>query len=507
MSKRTILCILDGWGFREDSTDNAVVLANTPNFDRLWQTCPHSFLKACGEDVGLPVGQIGNSEVGHTNIGAGRVVYQELPRIDKAIANDELKNNPALKDFISALQASGGTAHVMGLISPGGVHAHQGHAAALIKELSNAGIPVAVHAFLDGRDVPPRSAHEQVTKFLADIAPDKNTKLATIVGRYYAMDRDKRWERVEKAYNLIVEGEGSAANNAMQAIQTSYNNNVSDEFVLPVTLDNYGGMKDGDGILFTNYRADRARQLLDALIEPDFDGFTRSRIIHFAATIGVAPYSETLSKKMAALFPQSDLVETLGQAVSDAGMKQLRAAETEKYPHVTYFLNGGAETVFAGEDRVMAASPKVATYDLQPEMSARELTDKILHAYAKTPYDLAVINYANPDMVGHTGKLDAAAIKACETVDECLGRLLDYAEKNNIAMLVTADHGNAEVMRDPVTHAPHTAHTLNLVPLIACNADAKTLRDGRLADLAPTILTLLGLKQPALMTGQNLITA
>ena len=510
MSKRTILCILDGWGFHADSTDNAVALANTPNFDRLWQSCPHSFLKACGEDVGLPKGQIGNSEVGHTNIGAGRVVYQELPRIDNAIANDELKDNPALKDFIARMKAcpngKQGTAHVMGLISPGGVHAHQDHAVALVRELSDAGIPVAIHAFLDGRDVPPQSAHGQLQKFLADIAPYKNARLATLVGRYYAMDRDQRWERIQKAYNLIVDGAGTHANDALAAITASYAGDVHDEFILPVVLGDYRGMQDGDGILFTNYRADRARQLLDALLMPDFTGFTRGRVIGFAAALGMSGYSEYLNTRMAVLFPQTDLKDTLGETVSNAGLKQLRAAETEKYPHVTYFLNGGAEISFAGEDRVMAASPKVATYDLQPEMSARKLTDKVLAAFDKTRYDLTVINFANPDMVGHTGILDAA-ITACETVDECLGRLLHYAEQNDVALLVTADHGNAEVMRDPVTHAPHTAHTLNLVPLLAFNTGAAQLEDGRLADLAPTILALLGLPQPVLMTGRNLIAA
>ena len=500
-----MLVILDGWGWREDPADNAIRQAKTPTFDRLWQRLPHGFLHTCGKDVGLPDGQMGNSEVGHLNIGAGRVVMQDLPRIGAAIKSGEIAHAPALVDLIKKLKASGGTCHLLGLVSPGGVHSHQDHAAALAKILSDAGVPVLVHALTDGRDTPPQSAAEDIKRLLAALPPA--VKIATVCGRYFAMDRDKRWDRVEKAYGAIVEADGPRFPDALAVIADAYANKKFDEFIVPAVVGDYAGMKNGDGVLCFNFRADRVREILGAMLEPDFSGFPRQRVVRFAAAVGMAQYSDALDKLMQTIFPPQTLKNILGEVVAEAGRTQLRMAETEKYPHVTYFLNGGREEPYAGEDRIMVPSPKVATYDLQPEMSAPELTDKAVAAIASGKYDLIVLNYANPDMVGHTGSL-TAAIKAVETVDAGLGRIAQAIEKSGGALLVTADHGNCEMMRDPQTGGPHTAHTTNPVPLLLVGARNRALNaEGRLADIAPTLLELMELPKPKEMTGVSLLRA
>ncbi len=439
------------------------------------------------------------------NIGAGRVVFQDLPMIDRAIARGELEKNAALLDVIAKLQKSGGRCHLMGLASPGGVHAHQDHFVAVARLIAAQGVPVDIHAFLDGRDVPPQSAAGQIERLLEDIRPIKDARLATLCGRYYAMDRDKRWERVSRAYDLLTQGIGKKATDAINAIKESYAENVSDEFVMPIAMEGYEGMKDGDGIVFVNFRADRAREILTALLDPEFKGFARQKTVSFAAKAGMVEYSSDLNKLMAALFPPKSIVDSLGEIVSKAGLKQLRIAETEKYPHVTFFFNGGREEPFNGETRILVPSPKVATYDLQPEMSAVEVTDKVVAAIEEGTFDFIVLNYANPDMVGHTGDL-AAAVKAVESVDACLGRVFAAIEKQGGLALVTADHGNCEQMYDPAAHSPHTAHTMNRVPVMLIGAqNVAALKDGKLSDIAPTLLQLMAMPQPEAMEGQSLI--
>jgi 2,3-bisphosphoglycerate-independent phosphoglycerate mutase len=500
--KPTMLMILDGWGTREEEADNAVRLADTPNFDRLWATCPHAFLRTSGGDVGLPEGQMGNSEVGHLNIGAGRVVMQELPRINQAIADGGLTEAVERSGLIAALRDSGGTCHLLGLISPGGVHSHQDHAVALARILAEAGVPAVLHAFTDGRDTPPRSAAE----YLRDVeaALPKQVPIATVSGRYFAMDRDKRWERVGKAYAVLARGEGPRFPSAQAAVQDGYARDVTDEFLIPGVISAYEGMRDGDAILSFNFRADRVREILATLLDEDFDGFARGKPPRFVEAVAMTSYSADLDTKMAVLFPPQTLTNGLGETVAKAGLTQVRMAETEKYPHVTYFLNGGEEVPYPGEDRIMVPSPKVATYDLQPEMSAPELTAKAVAAIRSGKYDLVVLNYANPDMVGHTGVLEAA-IKAVETVDAGLGQIAGAIRDMGGSLLVTADHGNCELMRDPETGGPHTAHTTNPVPIIVQTERRVSLADGRLADIAPTILALMGLEQPREMTGTSLL--
>lgn len=494
-----MLVVLDGWGWRDETADNAVRLAEPRNFDRLWSTCPHAFLSASGKAVGLPEGQIGNSEVGHLNIGAGRVVMQELPRIGAAIADGSLAANPALRDFVAALRRSGGTCHLLGLVSPGGVHSHQDHAVALARLLADAGVAVRVHAFMDGRDTPPRAGAEYMAAFRAALA--QSAAVATVGGRYYAMDRDKRWDRVEKAYLALAEGEGPRFPDPDGMIRDAYAHDTGDEFIVPAVIGDYQGMRDGDGVLCFNFRADRVREILTALLDP---GFARPRRINFAAALGMTQYSDELSHRLGALFPPETMRHLLGQVVAAAGRRQLRIAETEKYAHVTYFLNGGEETPNPGEDRTLVPSPKVATYDQQPEMSAPEVTDKAVAAIDSGKYDLIVLNYANPDMVGHTGSLPAA-IKAVQAVDSGLGRIVEAIGRAGGALLVTADHGNCELMRDPVTGGPHTAHTTNPVPVVLVGVEGATPHDGILADIAPTLLELMGLPQPAEMTGRSLL--
>jgi 2,3-bisphosphoglycerate-independent phosphoglycerate mutase len=503
-----VLCILDGWGERQKADDNAIEIARAPNWHRLKARWPHTQLQASEHYVGLPDGQMGNSEVGHTNIGAGRVVLQDLPRIDAAIAEGKLANMPALRDFIGKLKANRGTAHLMGLMSPGGVHSHQRQIAALARILAEAGVPVAVHAFLDGRDTPPKAAASYVKHFQEDVVDLRDVRIATLCGRYYAMDRDKRWDRVERAYRAIVAGVGERADNPLQAIHAAYARDETDEFVAPTAIAGYAGMRDGDGLLIANFRADRIREIAAALLDPEFSGFAREKQIAFCAALGLVEYSTELNRFLATLFPPENLNDSFGEVVSQAGLTQLRIAETEKYAHVTFFFNGGRETVFPGEERILVPSPKVATYDKQPEMSAPEVTDKVVEAIHSGRFDAIVMNYANADMVGHSGRIDAAT-KAVETIDACLGRLSDAVEQAGGTLVITADHGNAEMMRDPETDEPHTAHTLNPVPFVVVNPPAEIghLENGRLSDIAPTLLDILGLTKPAAMTGHSLISS
>jgi 2,3-bisphosphoglycerate-independent phosphoglycerate mutase len=510
-----MLVILDGWGWREDPADNAVRQARTPNFDALWAAGPRAFLHTSGHEVGLPDGQMGNSEVGHLNLGAGRVVMQDLPRIDTAVADGSIGRLPALTELLAKLQASGGTCHLMGLLSPGGVHSHQKHAAALAKTVAAAGVPVALHLLTDGRDTPPRAAPGYLRTLLADLGDAAGIRpsggagihIATVTGRYYAMDRDNRWERVSQAYDVMVSAKGAAATDPVAAVEAAHAKDVTDEFVPATVIGDYAGMRDGDGILCFNFRADRVREILGALLDPGFQGFARSKVVRFAGAAGLTQYSTDLDAHLGTLFPPNQLKDILGEVVARAGRTQLRMAETEKYPHVTYFLNGGEERPYEGEDRIMVPSPKVATYDLQPEMSAPELTDKAVAAIDSGKYDLIVLNFANPDMVGHTGVL-AAAVRAVETVDAGLGRIAAAVKAQGGALLVTADHGNCEMMRDPVTGGPHTAHTTNPVPVFLVGGPpGAVLHEGKLADVAPTLLNLMGLPQPAAMTGRPLVAA
>ncbi|MFW2588578.1 2,3-bisphosphoglycerate-independent phosphoglycerate mutase [Sagittula sp. SSi028] len=500
--KPVILTILDGWGLREDSANNAPALAKTPTIDRLMATCPNATLITHGPDVGLPTGQMGNSEVGHTNIGAGRVVAMDLGQIDLSIEDKSFFENKAILDFAGAVKTAGGQAHVMGLTSDGGVHAHTDHLLAAVKALVDQGLEVLVHVITDGRDVAPTSAADQVAAF--DAALPEGAKIATVSGRYYAMDRDNRWERVEKAYRAVMEGQGASTHaTAVDGIKASYAVDTADEFVLPFTVGDYAGIGVNDGLFFVNFRGDRAREILAAIGAPDFDGFAREKK-PLSRLLGMVEYSDAHNGYMTTAFPKREIVNTLGEWVAKQGKTQFRLAETEKYPHVTFFLNGGKETPEPHEDRYMPKSPKVATYDMQPEMSAAEVTEKFLEAIGHG-YDLIVVNYANPDMVGHTGDLDAA-IAACEAVDHGLGQVVEKLEQTGGALLVIADHGNCETMVDPVTGGPHTAHTTNLVPAILFGAPEGTkLKSGRLADVAPTLLQLMSLEQPEEMTGESLI--
>ena len=502
-----LLCILDGWGHRTDPKDNAILDARTPNYDRLIATCPQGLIDASESFVGLPKGQMGNSEVGHMNLGAGRVAVPDMPRIDNAIADGSLARIPPLQELIAILKKNGSACHLMGLTSPGGVHAHEDHLIALANLIAGAGVTVWIHAFLDGRDMPPRSALECLARVEAGLKKGLPIKFATVGGRYYAMDRDKRWERVNKAYAAIVDAKGETAKTPKEAVDKGYAANLDDEFVLPTVIEGFTGMKDGDGLLMFNYRSDRARQILTALLDPMFDGFHRARIVKFADAVGMVEYSAALNPFLKTLFPPAVIKMGLGETISKAGLKQLRIAETEKYAHVTFFFNGGEEKVFEGEERILVPSPKVQTYDLKPEMSAPEVTDKLVEAIGSGKFDLIVVNYANTDMVGHSGIL-AAAVKAVEAVDASLGRLMEAIRKAGGVMLVTADHGNAEQMYDAESHQKHTQHTLNRVPALLFNGPAgvHSLSDGKLADVAPTLLALMGVPQPVEMTGHSLLS-
>ncbi len=500
--KPVVLCILDGWGLSEDTQANAPYLANTPTFDAIMQG-PHATLITHGPDVGLPSGQMGNSEVGHTNIGAGRVVAMDLGQIDLAIEDGSFFKNDALQAFIAKVKAAGGTAHLMGLASDGGVHGHVNHIVAAAKAITDAGVPVALHAVTDGRDVAPKSAFTYIAE-LEERLPE-GARIVTVCGRYFAMDRDNRWERVSQAYNAMIKGQGRGGTSAHGAVDHAYNQSETDEFIVPTVLEGYEGVKDGDGFFCLNFRADRAREILRAIAEPGFDDFDTGPRPVLSALLGMVEYSDGHNAFMTTVFPKRAIVNTLGEWVAKQGLRQFRLAETEKYPHVTFFLNGGKEVPETGEERFMPKSPKVATYDLQPEMSSAEVTDKFVEAI-EAGYDLIVTNYANPDMVGHTGDL-SAAIKACEAVDQGLARVVAALEKAGGAMIVTADHGNCEVMVDPETGGPHTAHTLNPVPVaLVGGPEGAALRSGRLSDLAPTLLALMNLPKPPEMTGESLLS-
>ena len=501
--KPVVLCILDGWGINADPTSSAPAQAHVPNFNRIWATCPHSTLTTFGRDVGLPTGQMGNSEVGHTNIGAGRVVAMDLGAIDLAIEDGSFAKNAALLEFTAKMRASGGVAHLMGVISDGGVHGHLAHVIAACRAIADQGVPVALHAITDGRDVAPSSAAE----FMADliVALPAGVTIASVIGRYWAMDRDNRWDRVQRAFDAMIGAKGVHAFDGAQAVAAAYARGETDEFIAPTVIGGYTGARDGDGFFCLNFRSDRAREILAAIAAPDFDGFLTGLRPKWAAMLGMVPYSSAHSTYMTTAYTKPQLNNTLGEWVAGHGLTQFRLAETEKYPHVTFFLNGGREDPFAGESRAMPKSPQVATYDLQPEMSAGEVSDRLVEAI-NTPYDLIVVNFANPDMVGHTGSLPAA-IKACEAVDLGLGRALVALQAMGGAMIVTADHGNCELMIDPVTGGPHTSHTTNPVPVVLVGGPVGArLRDGgRLADLAPTVLALMGLSQPPEMTGKSLL--
>jgi 2,3-bisphosphoglycerate-independent phosphoglycerate mutase len=500
--KPVVLMILDGWGHNHSPDHNAILSARTPNMDSLTRDYPSGLINASELHVGLPEGQMGNSEVGHMNIGSGRVIMQELPKIDAAIQNGELEKK------LHAALPEARTVHLLGLLSDGGVHSHQSHIEALAKILSEKCQKVFVHLFLDGRDTPPQSALGYIVQFEKNIGGLPNVKIATVSGRYYAMDRDKRWDRVTKAYDTLMEAKGERFATAKEAVDSSYANKKFDEFVLPCVISDYAGMSENDAIVCANFRADRVREILSALLIKEFADFPRAKTVQFSTAVAMTEYSSTLAKYMKTLFPPEQLTDILGELVSKAGLKQLRIAETEKYAHVTFFFNGGREQEFAGEERILVPSPKVATYDLKPEMSAPEVTDKLVDAIEKDRFDFIVVNYANTDMVGHSGDI-AAAVKAVEAVDGCVGRVVAATLAKGGALFITADHGNAEMMFDDDTRQPHTAHTLNLVPAIIVAASLKgrkiNIPEGCLGDVAPTILQLMQLPQPATMTGASLL--
>ncbi|DAB22609.1 TPA: phosphoglycerate mutase (2,3-diphosphoglycerate-independent) [Candidatus Gastranaerophilales bacterium HUM_21] len=506
-NKRVLLCIMDGWGINKDCPKDATKTAKTPNFDKLKETEKYTQINASGEYVGLPDGQMGNSEVGHLNLGAGRVVYQDLTRINKEIREGKFFENKAFKDAIEHVKKNDSSLHLYGLVSTGGVHSSFEHVKALVKMAAENGLKkVYVHAFLDGRDTPPKSAVEFLAELEAELKKYNLPQIATISGRYWAMDRDNRWERVEKAYNALLFGEGEKAANSDEAIKASYAKDVTDEFVEPTitNADPDSRIKDNDAIIFFNYRPDRAREITRAMTFEEFDGFNRKARRNNLYYVCMAQYDETFPLPIA--YPPEKLTNILGDVLDDNGVKQYRTAETEKYAHITFFFNGGEEKSGKLETRALVASPKVATYDLQPEMSAPQVCENVLKALDDPQYGFILVNFANPDMVGHTGVFDAA-IKACETVDTCVGKIVEKAKENGVVMLLTADHGNSECMEDPQTHTPFTAHTTNPVPFMLINGQGKyELKDtGALCDVAPTILQLLGIKQPAEMTGQSLI--
>ncbi len=498
-----LLLILDGWGHREDSTHNAIAKANAPNWRRLLATYPHTLVETHGEYVGLPDGQMGNSEVGHMNIGSGRIVYQDLTRIDAAIRDGTFFANPALAGACDAARQSGGTLHLMGLMSPGGVHSHEDHIFAMLDLAARRGVPrIAVHAFLDGRDTPPRSARASLEKLEAKCRAIPGAAVASVSGRYYAMDRDKRWDRVQLAYDAIANAQSPLhASSALDALDRAYAREENDEFVKPTLVGNGVPVADGDAIVFMNFRSDRARELSHAFVDAAFAGFARPRRIALSAFVSLTDYEKGLAVTAIAYAAQS-MQNSLGEYLSSLGLKQLRIAETEKYAHVTFFFSGGREAPFAGEERILVPSAHVATYDLKPEMSCPEVTDRLVDAIASKQFDFIVCNIANADMVGHTG-IEAAAIKAVEAVDVALGRLEKAIVAAGGEMLISADHGNLEQMLD-ANGVPHTQHTVGPVPLVYVGRKAK-LQHGSLRDLAPTVLALMDLPAPPEMTGHNLV--
>ena len=501
--KPVLLLILDGWGHREERANNALAQADLPNWRKLLAECPHTLVDTHGLHVGLPDGQMGNSEVGHMNIGAGRIVYQDLTRIDAAIADRSFFANPALVGACAAAGRANATLHVFGLLSPGGVHSHEAQIFALLDLAASRGVPrIAVHAFLDGRDTPPRSARASLEKLQDKCASLGNARIATVSGRYYAMDRDKRWERVKLAWDAIADATADfRAADAVAALDAAYARGETDEFVKPTLIADGARMADGDAVVYMNFRADRARQLTQVFVDPAFAGFERARTPKLSAFVTLTEYSADLPVTAVAFPPQS-LANSLGEYLAALGLRQLRIAETEKYAHVTFFFSGGREQPYPGEDRILVPSPRVATYDLQPEMSCPEVTDRLVDAIHGATYDFIVCNIANADMVGHTGKLDAA-IKAAEAVDVALGRLRAAIEASGGEMLITADHGNFEQMLAD-DGEPHTQHTVGPVPLVYVGRKA-TLAPGALRDLAPTVLALMALPQPAEMTGRSLV--
>ena len=502
--KPLVLCILDGFGHNPDNYGNAIVAAKKPNLDRLFASCPNTLIGASGMDVGLPDGQMGNSEVGHTNIGAGRIVYQELTRITKSIADGDFFENEALVTAMKNAAQEGHALHLMGLLSDGGVHSHNTHLYGLLEMAKRSGVKeVYVHCFMDGRDVPPTSGKEYIEQLEAKMAEIGVGKIASVMGRYYAMDRDNRWDRVEKAYAAMVYGEGVKADSAVKVMEDSYAADVTDEFVVPAVITGGGRIKAGDSVVFFNFRPDRAREITRTLVDPEFNGFERRNGLFPLTYVCFTQYDATMPGVLVAFHPQS-LVNTFGEYISKLGKTQLRIAETEKYAHVTFFFNGGKEEPYAGEDRALIHSPKVATYDLKPEMSAYEVCDEMIRRIESGKYDVIILNFANCDMVGHTGVFDAA-VKAVEAVDTCVGRIAEALEKCGGAMLLTADHGNADKMYEP-DGSPFTAHTTNLVPFLVFGVPGAKLREGgRLADIAPTMLKVMGLEQPAEMTGESII--
>ena len=505
MKKPLILMILDGFGIgkKGEEAANAILAADTPNIDRLFAENPRTQIGASGMDVGLPDGQMGNSEVGHTNIGAGRIVYQELTRITKTIDEDKLKDNEEIVAAMDNALKNNSDLHLMGLLSPGGVHSHNTHLYGILELAKKKGLTnVYIHAFLDGRDVPPSSAAEYVEAAVKKCEEIGVGKIATVMGRYYAMDRDNRWERVEKAYSALVYGEGVKASCPVQAVKDSYANGVTDEFVIPIVVDGGATIKPNDSVIFYNFRPDRAREITRTLVDPDFNGFERKNGFFPLFYVCMTQYDATMPNVHIAFKPQT-LKNTMGEYISSLGMKQLRIAETEKYAHVTFFFNGGVEKVYDGEDRILVKSPSVATYDLQPEMSAYEVKDKLIDAIKSGVYDMIILNFANCDMVGHTGVFEAA-VKAVEAVDDCVGQVVDAILEMGGTAIITADHGNADKMIDD-DGSPFTAHTTNPVPFCVIGYDCKLREGGVLADIAPTMLKIMGLAQPEEMSGKSII--
>jgi 2,3-bisphosphoglycerate-independent phosphoglycerate mutase len=505
------LIVLDGWGLTDDKSASALARADVPFYDSLLRDFPNTALSASGEDVGLPEGQMGNSEVGHLNIGAGRVVYQDYTRINRAIRDGSLSENKVLAGCMDTVKASGGALHFMGLLSDGGVHSDIRHLFSLIRMADTHGVGrIFVHAFLDGRDTPPKSAlgyMEQLDSFIQGEGYQKRVRIATVSGRYYAMDRDNRWERVKKAYDVIVAGEGRRAGTGSGAVRTAYEAGETDEFVMPSVVMNDGSpvgrLSDGDGVVFFNFRTDRARELTRALALDPFDGFPRSERPRLASYVCMTEYDETFGLPVA--FPPVRLTNILGEVISGLGLRQLRIAETEKYAHVTFFFNGGEEKPFPGEERVLIPSPKdVPTYDLKPQMSAYEVTDRVLDAVSSGDFDVIIMNFANPDMVGHTGVMEAA-VRACEVVDECLSKIVPAVREAGGVCIITADHGNVEKMLDKDNGGVFTAHTSNLVPFIVADKTCVLDGPGILADVAPTMLDIMGIDKPAEMTGRSLL--
>ena len=503
MKKPVVLCIMDGFGKNDSEYGNAIAMAKKPNLDKLMSECPMTYIGASGMDVGLPDGQMGNSEVGHTNIGAGRVVYQELTRITKSIEDGDFFNNEALTSAIENAKNNDSSLHLMGLLSNGGVHSHNTHLYGLLNLAKKAGLTkVYVHAFLDGRDVPPSSAKDFVIECEEEMKKIGVGKIATVMGRYYAMDRDNRWDRVEKAYSAMVYGEGEKAVSAPEAVQNSYDKDITDEFVLPTVIEGGDTIKENDSVVFFNFRPDRAREITRTLVDEAFDGFERKNGFFPLTYICMTQYDATMPNVDVAFKPQS-LVNTLGEYISNQGMTQLRIAETEKYAHVTFFFNGGVEKQYENEDRILVNSPKVATYDMQPEMSAYEVCDKCCDAIKSGKYDMIILNFANCDMVGHTGVFNAA-VEAVEAVDACVGKVIDAIKEMDGVALITADHGNADKMYEE-DGAPFTAHTTNPVPFCVVNYPCTLREGGKLADIAPTMLKILDLPQPNEMTGKSII--